>query len=48
MLGGTVRPLVAIEAEWRVCAKTAEARVIAFEALFITREAYMQEEIARL
>lgn len=32
--------------EWRVHAKTVEARVAEFEALFTAREAHMQEEIA--
>ena len=47
-LGGAICTQVANEAEWRVCAETVEARVILFKALFTTREAHMQDEIAQV
>lgn len=48
VLRGTIRAQVATGVEWRVRAETAEARVTEFEVLFATREAYVQEEIARV
>ena len=41
VLGGAIRTHVANGAEWRLCAETAEARVIDLEALFVARVAHM-------
>ena len=47
MLRGAICIQVATKAEWKACAKTTEARVTKFEALFTAKKAHMQEEIAR-
>ena len=47
VLRGVICAQVAIGAEWRVRAETAEARVTELEALFATKEVHMQKETAR-
>ena len=47
VLEGAICTQVANKVEWKACAETAKAKVTDLEALFVTREAHMQEKTAR-